>query len=133
MKKIAVALGIILLAAPMIFLTLNKEDDVRDQETIAAEIESNLEVVKYVLVGSKGCNACNEFAPVVTKAMEGIETKVHYLDIENDSNSDFLEKLNVKATPTFLKLDEKNQIIDRYEGVLTLDETKKILVEGSLL
>lgn len=119
------------MAVSMVYLTMNKELDVRDNVAIAAAIEKKQET-KYVLIGNKNCGACTTFVPVVTKATKTADTEVYYMDTDDTDNFEFLDEQNIKGTPTLLKLDSNNTVLARYEGVLSLEDTEFILKGGDL-
>ncbi|MGO2962526.1 MAG: thioredoxin domain-containing protein [Carnobacterium maltaromaticum] len=127
MKRMMVFIGLFLMMLPVIYLSINKESDVRDNIALAAEINKKSDDIVYVLAGSQSCGACREFVPIITKAIKEVETEVYYLDATEPENKEFIQENKVYATPTLLKLDKNKKIISRYEGVLSLEETKNIL------
>lgn len=133
MKKIFILLGTLLLMLPMIYLTLNKESDVRSNVVEASEIQNIQKDTKFLLVGNSECGACKEFVPIITKSMEENDVDVYYLDTDDTENLNFLNEKNINVTPTLLELDKNNKVINRYEGVISFEDTTTILTGGEVL
>lgn len=133
MKKLGIFLGSLLLILPVIYSTLNKESDIRDNLVEASEIQDIPEETKFLLIGNRECGACNEFVPTITKSMKESDVDVYYLDTENSINSNFLNEKNINVTPTLLELDKNNQVVNRYEGVINFEDTMTILTRGEML
>lgn len=82
----------------------------------------------YVLIGNRSCASCNEYKPILQKAINETKTEVYYMDTNNSKNGSFLKEHNITATPTILVI--KQDKISRIEGSISLKDTKTLLNGG---
>lgn len=133
-KKRNFKIGLLLIITISGLICLNKlsfESGINSLEEInVSKIYSAIDYGENLAVyyGRESCSACRVFTPTLEKAAEIAEKKVYFLDGDNLETKGFSKDYNIQVTPTLL-IVEKGKIL-RYEGVLKLDETVKILTEA---
>ncbi|MGX7243952.1 thioredoxin family protein [Enterococcus quebecensis] len=131
MKK-SLLIGIITVVAIAGFLYFSK-DTTKDYTKNKIDAEQIVEMSKkdedlYVLIGNRSCASCNEYKPILQKAINDTKTEVYYMDTNNRKNGSFLKEHNITTTPTILMI--KQDKISRVEGSISLEETKTLLKGG---
>ncbi|MBO0421357.1 thioredoxin family protein [Enterococcus plantarum] len=131
MKK-SLSIGFITVIAMVGFLYFSK-DITKDYTKNKIDADEIVEMSKkddklYVLIGNRSCASCNEYKPILQKAINETKTEVYYMDTNNSKNGSFLKEHNITATPTILVI--KQDKISRIEGSISLKDTKTLLNGG---
>lgn len=95
------------------------------------KLEELIEAKENFLIffGSKDCDPCNEYAPILLEAAQKYSTpkKIKYFSIDKESFKEIAQnEYGVMSTPTTL-IVQNGKIVDRIENALSLKELKPLL------
>jgi len=63
------------------------------------------------------CGPCKRIKPLIEKLSIGLdESNIIFYEIDIDSNDELSEKYNIKSVPSFLLLNDKNELLDSCSG-----------------
>lgn len=64
------------------------------------------------------CQPCKKMTPVAEKVAKELEDKVHLVKVnaDEDHNQDLLQQFNVSSIPTFVLIDEADQVLGTLVG-----------------
>ena len=75
---------------------------------------------------SKVCAPCR----LMGKRLEELNNvEITSVDINDSSNTELVKKYEVRSVPTIMVLDENDNIITKFIGVVTTDKLKEIINE----
>lgn len=80
---------------------------------------------KIIFYGSENCSSCIVAKPIIQKTAKELKIQVYYMDSDDFSNSEFIEKYKISLTPTIIFL--QNGEISTYDGNITKENVNDIL------
>jgi thioredoxin reductase (NADPH) len=84
-------------------------------------------IVKYV---SPGCGPCHTLKPILNKVVDEFDGKIHFVEIDIDSDRDIAENAGVTGTPTVQFFKNKG-LLKELKGVKQKSEYRQ-LIESNL-
>lgn len=70
------------------------------------------------------CGPCKQQG----KILEGFKTlPIEAIDVDDDDNTDIVDKYGIRGLPTILLLDDKDEIIKRFGGLTSLEEINEAI------
>lgn len=91
----------------------------------------------FLYVARTGCSACENFEPVLKKALNSNDTSVYKIDMANETTeatTAFYNKYSITGTPTVLSINEGNEglLYNRLNGAgYTQDEIIEFINKNS--
>lgn len=79
--------------------------------------------MKILKFYSDTCGPCK----VLSKNLKEAGIEVEEINIENNDN--LVYKYNIRNIPTLIKLDDNNTVIDRFTGILSVNDLKEWVYE----
>lgn len=79
--------------------------------------------MKILKFYSDTCGPCK----VLSKNLKEAGIEVEEINIENNDN--LVDKYNIRNIPTLIKLDDNNTVIDRFTGILSVNDLKEWVYE----
>lgn len=80
---------------------------------------------KIIFYGSENCSSCIVAKPIIQEAAKELKIQVYYMDSDDFSNSEFVEKYKISLTPTIIFLQDGE--ISTYNGNITKENANDIL------
>ncbi len=75
--------------------------------------------MKIIKFYSDTCGPCKALESNLNKA----QIEYTSINVETDSEN-LIEKYNIRGIPTLIKLNDKDEIIDKFVGVMTVEQLK---------
>ena len=70
------------------------------------------------------CGPCKQQGNI----LEGFKAlPIESIDVDDDDNTDIIDKYGIRGLPTILLLDDKNEIIKRFGGLTSLEEINEAI------
>lgn len=73
---------------------------------------------------SPTCGPCKVMSKALS-ALEGVE--VQDVDITDEDNQSLLDEWKPRTVPTIVVLNEENQLVKEFKGVVPIDKIKEVL------
>ena len=73
---------------------------------------------------SPTCGPCKVMGKTLS-SLEGVD--IEEIDITDDANESLLEKWNIRTIPTVIVLDENDELVKEFKGVVSMDKINEAL------
>ncbi len=67
---------------------------------------------------------------ITGETLNGLHTDLKNINIEDDDSIELMEKWNIKSIPTIIILSKDDELIARFNGIVSTDELKKVIDGG---
>lgn len=71
---------------------------------------------------SETCGPCKVMSK---KLAELKDVEIQEIDIADEANESLLEEWKIRAVPTIIVLNEKNELVQEFKGVVPIDKIKE--------
>lgn len=72
---------------------------------------------------SESCAPCK----VMSNKLKGLDVEVKDIDIADGDNIDVCNKYSIRTVPTIIVLDENDELVSTFKGIVPIEDIKKAL------
>ena len=80
--------------------------------------------MKLLKIYSDTCGPCK----VLEKNLQLANIEHESLNISSEQGEEIVDKYDVRAVPTLILLNDNNEVIKKYTGVMNIEDLKKFIV-----
>lgn len=77
--------------------------------------------MKILKFYSNTCGPCKALEKNLQEAGVDYES----IDVEADNSDELIDTYSIRGIPTLIKLNDKDEVIDKYVGVMNVEQLKK--------